>query len=120
MTTKTFQKGDVLDWTNGGSAKSAGAVVELKHNVGIALTDIAGSAVGAVAVEGVFLVAKATGQAWLQGEKLLWDTSAQKFDYSGATPASGDIMGAAIAFAAAASGDTTGYVKLTPGNCTLS
>lgn len=120
--TKVYQeKGDVVQYTNAGSAIAAGAVVGLKHCVGIALTDIAASTgVGSVALEGVFQVPKTTGTAWANGEKLLWDVSASKFDGSGAAPATGDIMGAAIAFGAALSADAVAYVKLTPGNATLS
>lgn len=119
MTTKQVQQGDVLDYTAGGAIAS-GAVVELKHSVGIALKAAAASGdVIPVAVEGVYTAAKVTGTAWLTGEKLIWDTSAQKFDASSATPATGDITGAAIAFGPAASGDATASVKLTPGNATL-
>jgi predicted RecA/RadA family phage recombinase len=120
MTSKFIQRGDVVTYTNAGSAIAAGAVVNFKHHLGVALTDIAASTgTGAVAVEGVFYVPKVTGTAWLQGEKLLWDVSALKFDASSATPATGDIMGACVAFGAAASADAFGYVKLTPGNATL-
>jgi predicted RecA/RadA family phage recombinase len=121
MTNKYLQEGNVVTYANAGAAIAAGAVVGLKHSVGVALTDIAATTgVGSVAIEGVFQVPKVTGTAWLQGEKLLWDVSAGKFDASGATPATGDIMGAAVAFGAAASADAFGYVKLTPGNATLS
>jgi len=68
-----------------------------------------------VAMEGVFTLPKATGQAWTTGMKLLWDVSAAKFDYSGATPATGDISVCCVAWAAAASGDTTGQVKINVG-----
>jgi predicted RecA/RadA family phage recombinase len=112
---------DVIPWTNGtGSAVAAGAVVVLKHTIGIALVDIPNGAVGSVAIGGVISgVAKVNTTAWLQGEKLLWDVSAAKFDNSAATPATGDIMGGAIAWLAAGSSDTTGSIKLTPGNTTL-
>ena len=113
--------GSVMPYTNStGSAIAVGAVVTLKHCIGIALVDIADGAVGSVAVDGVVRdLPKATGHAWAQGEKLVWDVSAGKFDYSGATPATGDITGGAIAWLVAASGDTTGVIKLTPGNNTL-
>lgn len=120
MTTKYLQDGDVLTYTNAGSAITSGSVVGLKHCVGVALADIAASTgTGPVALEGVFLVPKTTGTAWANGEKLLWDVSASKFDGSGATPATGDIMGAAIAWGAALSADATAYVKLCQGNTTL-
>lgn len=119
MTTKAVQRGDVLDWVNGGSAKVSGAPIEIKHMLGVALTDIAGSATGAVAIEGVFTMPKVSGAVFVQGEKLIWDTSAQGFDDSAATPATGDITGAAIAMVAGGNGETTCVVKLTPGNATL-
>lgn len=119
MTTKFVQKGDVLTYTNGGTARSSGAVVELKHCLGVALADIAANAVGAVAIEGCFTVPKVSAAVWVVGEKLVWDTSAGAFDDSLATPAAGDITGAAIAMAAGANGETTAVVKLTPGNATL-
>lgn len=103
-----------------GAAIAAGAVVLLKHSLGIALVDIGVGAIGTVAIGGVVRdVAKVTGAAWVQGEKLQWDVSASKFAGSGATPATGDITGAAIAWLAAASGDALGVIKLTPGNTTL-
>lgn len=115
-----LRPGNTVNYTNAGSAIAAGAIVALKHCLGIAITDIAATTgTGELAVEGVFLVPKATGTAWVNGEKLLWDTSAAKMDASGATPATGDIMGAAIAYGAAASADASAYIKLTPGNTTL-
>lgn len=112
---------DVMPWTNGtGSKVTSGSVVKAKHTIGIALVDIADGAVGSVAIGGVVSgVAKVTGGAWLQGEKLYYDVSASKFDNSAATPATGDIGGAAIAWIAAASADATGSIKLTPGNTSI-
>jgi predicted RecA/RadA family phage recombinase len=113
--------GTVMPWTNGsGSDVAAGALVKLANTIGIALADIASGAVGSVAIGGVVRdVPKATGHAWAQGEKLIWDVSVSKFDYSGATPATGDVTGAAIAWLVAGSSDTTGVIKLTPGNTTV-
>jgi predicted RecA/RadA family phage recombinase len=56
---------------------------------------------------GVYSLPKATGAAWVQGDKLYWDASASKFTKTATanTPAG-------VAALAAASGDTTGYVKL--------
>lgn len=115
-----FQRGNVIDYANGGAAIVAGAIVGLKHCIGVARTAIAATTgVGAVDVEGVFYLPKVPGTAWLQGEKLIYDVSAGKMDASSATPATGDITGCGVAAYAAASGDAFGYVKLTPGNCTL-
>ena len=119
MTTKYAQKGDVINYVNAGSAIAADAVVAVKHCIGVALTDIANGATGAVALEGCFTVPKVSGAVWVQGEKLVWDSSAGAFDDSAATPASGDITGGAVAMAAGANGETTAVVKLTPGNATL-
>lgn len=112
---------DVIPWTNTtGSAVVAGAVVKLSHTLGIALVDIANGAVGSVAIGGVVSgVVKVSGAAWTQGMKLLWDVSASAFDSSAAVAASGDVLGGAIAWLAAASGDVVGSIRLTPGNTTL-
>jgi predicted RecA/RadA family phage recombinase len=119
MTTKFAQRGDVVNYTASG-AVAAGAIVELKHCIGVALSAAAASGdVIAVGIEGCFTVPKVSGAVWVQGEKLVWDTSAGAFDDSAATPATGDITGAAIAMAAGGNGETTAVVKLTPGNATL-
>jgi predicted RecA/RadA family phage recombinase len=119
MTDKYVQRGEVVTWTNSGSAVAAGAVVKMQNMVGVALTDIGAGASGSVAIEGVFTVPKASGAVFVQGEKLLWDVSAGNFDDSAATPATGDVMGAVVAMAAGANGETTCTVKLTPGNTTV-
>lgn len=120
MTNLFSGEGERLPYTNAGAAIASGDVVPLKHSIGIALGAIAATTgTGTLAVEGVFTVPKVTGTAWLSGEKLIWDTSAGKFDASSATPATGDITGACIAFGPAASAAATGLIKLTPGNATL-
>lgn len=122
MSTNYQQKGDVIPWVNGtGADVSANAVVKLGNTLGVALEDIADGATGSVAVEGVFSgIAKVSGAVFAQGEKLIWDVSANSgagaFDDSSATPASGDVTGAAIAWAAGTDGQTTCTIKLTPGN----
>ena len=121
MTTKYQQDGGVITYANSGSAIAAGDVVVMGHTIGIALTGIAATTgSGAVAIEGVFSgVPKVTAAVFAQGEKLIWDVSAGKFDDSAATPASGDVTGAAIAWVAGTSSDTTCTIKLTPGNTTV-
>lgn len=110
--------GSVIPFTNGtGDDIAVGSIVVLANTIGVALVDIAKAAVGTVQIGGVARdIAKVTGTAWAQGEILVWDKSAAKFNGSGATPASGDVTGGAIAWLSAASGDTTGVIKLTPGN----
>ena len=85
------------------------------------LVDIAATTgTGAVAVEGVFSgVPKVTAAVFAQGEKLIWDVSAGKFDDSAAIPATGDVTGGAVAWVAGANLETTCTIKLTAGNATL-
>ena len=118
--TKTYvSEGNVVNYTNAGSAIAAGAVVVMGHTIGVALTDIAATTgVGAVAIEGVFTVPKVSAAVFAVGEKLIYDVSASEFDDSSATPATGDITGGVVAMVAGANAETTCVVKLTPGNAT--
>lgn len=118
MAKNFIQRGDVIDYTPSGSAIVSGAVVPLQHGIGVALADIADGATGPVAIEGVFSVPKVSAAVFVVGEKLIWDASASAFDDSSATPATGDLTGAAIAVQAGANTETTCVVKLTPGNVT--
>jgi predicted RecA/RadA family phage recombinase len=115
------QKGDHIAWVNGtGVAVVAGQVVAIGHMIGIAVEDIAIAGTGSVAVEGVFSnIPKVAAAVFVQGEKLIWDASAAKFDDSAATPATGDITGGVVAWVAGANLETTCTIKLTPGNATL-
>jgi len=108
------QEGRVIQWTNAGTAKAAGAVVVMGNTLGVALVDIAQNATGSVAIEGVFAVPKVSAAVIAQGESLVWDVSAGAFDDNAAIPATGDISGAAaLAFEAAGNGVTEIDVKLT-------
>ncbi|RDH86378.1 MAG: recombinase RecA [endosymbiont of Escarpia spicata] len=114
MTTKYQQDGNVIEYT-AGSAVSSGDVIAINDMVGVALADIAASATGSVRITGVFAtIAKVAGTAWNQGDAVDWDASASAFG-KGITTAAGDVTTAGIAFEAAASGDTTAVVMLTPG-----
>lgn len=105
MATNYVQAGRVIDWVNGtGGSKSAGSVIKMGNVLGVALVTIADGATGAVQVGGVFTVPKVSGAVIAQGESLTWDVSAGAFDDNAATPASGDVTGAA-AFAAEAAGN---------------
>jgi predicted RecA/RadA family phage recombinase len=125
MTRKVVHAGgddDVLEFTNtSGSTIAAGTLFKMSHTLAVALVDIPNNGTGNVAVGGIVgPVPKATGSAWVVGEKLLFDVSASNsMAGSGVAAATGDILGGAIAARAAASGDTVGYIKLTPGNTTL-
>lgn len=108
-------EGDVIQWTNGtGSAVVSGQVVAVGNILGVALVDIAAAASGSVATKGIFTVPKVTAAVIAQGESLVWDVSAAKFDDNAATPATGDISGApAVAMEAGTSSMTTLKVKFT-------
>jgi predicted RecA/RadA family phage recombinase len=117
--------GKVIPWTNtSGADVVSGQVVKVGSNLGVCLVNIVSGAVGSVALEGVFSgVPKVSAAVFAQGEKLVFDVSANgalgAFDDSAATPATGDITGAAIAWVAGANTETTCTIKLTPGNTTV-
>lgn len=114
--------GNVIQWTNGtGSAVASGQVVKVGNLIGVALVALAIGETGSVAVEGVFSgVPKVSAAVFAQGEKLVFDVSANgglgAFDDSAATPATGDVTGGAVAWAPGADTETTCTIKLTPGN----
>jgi predicted RecA/RadA family phage recombinase len=121
MAAKFLKVGDSVDYTAGADI-AKGDLVVMGHTIGIALEDIANGATGPVAIEGVFSgVPKVSAAVFAVGEKLILDVSAtpNAFDDSSATPATGDITGAAIAVVAGANGETTCTIKLTPGNATV-
>lgn len=84
--------------------------------VGCLVGSLFGVTVGAAAIsesveivtDGVFTLAKATGAAWTQGVKIYWDDTAKNCT---TTVGTNKLVG--VATAAAASGDTTGNVRLT-------
>lgn len=118
-------EGKTIEWTNTTNANVAsGQVVVVGHMLAVACEPIADDETGMVAIEGVFSgVPKVSAAVFVKGEKLVFDVSAGSgvgaFDDSAATPASGDITGGAVAWAAGGNGETTCTIKLTPGNTTL-
>ena len=113
-------------WTNGtGSAVSSGDIVVLGSTgdatLAVAAVDIANTATGTVYTNVGVTAAKVSAAVFAQGETLTWDSSASAFDDTSATPASGDVTGAASrADAAGANTETTCSVWLTgvPGTLT--
>lgn len=108
--------GKVLDYVNGtGATIAAGTFLAIGALVGCVVADIPDGETGAVAIEGAFTAPKTAGAAWTQGAILVFDVSAGEFGTPAQiTEATGDVTGGAVAFAAAASGDTSGVVLLTP------
>ncbi len=108
------QEGKVINWTNGGTAKAAGDVVRIGNVLGVCLVAVPAGASGAVALEGVFTAPKVSGAVIAQGESLTWAASASAFDDNLATPAAGDVTGAAaVAWVTAGAGVSTIAVKFT-------
>ena len=107
---KTYHKsGVVANVTASGAAIASGAVVILGALLGVAGNLIADGRTGPVYLAGVVKLTKLAGEAWTQGQRLFWDSVAEKIQV---TPTS---QFAGIAFIAAASADTTGYVDLNVG-----
>ncbi|WP_346839820.1 capsid cement protein [Microbulbifer sp. SAOS-129_SWC] len=109
------QEGKVLSFTNStGSDIAAGDVVVMGAVLAVALSDIVDGESGSVQTQEVFIVPKVSGAVIAQGEDLTWDVSAAAFDDNQATPATGDITGAAaFAAEAAGAGVTTIAVRFT-------
>ena len=113
MATNFKQPGLVLDYVAGSNITS-GSVVKVGNILGVALADIDSGDTGPVQIEGVFEVPKVSGAVIAQGESLTWDVSAGAFDDNAATPATGDVTGAAaVAFEAKGASTTTLLVKFT-------
>lgn len=121
MTTKYVEAGETMDYANSsGSTITAGTPVVVGEQIGIVLEDIADGATGVLAMSGVFNVPKVDAAVIAQGDSVIWDASAGKFDDNAATPATGDVSGCCIAWEA--KGATTGEeiaVKLNVGKGTV-
>lgn len=109
------QDGERITYTNGGATTiSGGTVVVIGNLLGVACGDITAGATGECATCGVYTVPKVSGAVIAQGESLTWDVSAGAFDDNAATPATGDITGAAaVAWEAKGSSTTTIKVRFT-------
>lgn len=105
------QRGDIIDFVAGSTIVS-GQLVAVGDRVGVAVTDIANGATGAVRVDGVCEVPKASPLAITQGATLYFDATEGELTTS--TDGTGSLVNAAAgyAFAAALSADTTVLVKL--------
>lgn len=101
-------EGVALDLT-APAAVTAGDPVKVGGLIVVPAADAASGDTFVGYVHGVFDVDKATGAAWAEGDTLYWDDTAKKF-----TKTTTSNTKCAVAVAAAASGDTTGRVKLIP------
>lgn len=99
------QLGDSIDYTPS-AAVSAGDVVVFGTIIGIAKLDIAANTLGALAVDGVFSIAKGTG-AITAGAAVYWDSTNKVI-----TTTSNNNTVAGVAVAAAASDSDTVLVLI--------
>lgn len=104
------EEGEILQYTNAGSAISAGDFVVIGNRVGCAVTDIAATTgVGSVRMVGVFSASKDGDEAFTVGQELFYDTSDSTFTGT----ATGNKW-AGYAYEAAGSSATSCVVKLEP------
>ena len=117
MSTNQAQPGRIVNIIAGGAVVS-GSVNVVGNYIGVALNSAAASGdVYPLAVEGVFTLAKKTGETWADGDKLYWDASAATASNVYISAAAGNFVGVADAIAASAA--TTGPCKLRGGAKTL-
>lgn len=102
------QTGDVVTLTAPGGGVTAGTALLISSLVVVPATTVAAGLPFDAHVAGVFVLAKATGNAWVEGQVLYYDSSNNNF----VVAASATARRAGSAVAAAASGDTTGVVRL--------
>ena len=107
MNAKYSQRGETIDYANGGSTTiAAGSIVSLTTRVGIAGTDIAAGAVGPIHMVGVFELTKDAAAITL-GAAVYYDVSEDCF-----TATATDNILAGYAASAALAADTVCLVKL--------
>lgn len=92
-----------------GANIASGAGVLVGSLFGVAETDIANGAQGAILTEGVFDLPKAPSQAWTVGALIYWDGANNR-----CTNVAGSlkIIGVAVAAVGGGAGETTGRVRL--------
>ena len=116
MARNFIQDGDTLDIVVA-AAVTSGTPIAVGALAGIPLTSAAIGVTAAVRVVGVWSVPKMAGAAFTVGQRVNFRPSASAFTLG--TPVAGDLIGAGIAVAAAASGDLTATVRLSPGVATI-
>lgn len=110
MDARYVQRGDAIDHVPAADV-AAGEVVVVGKLVGVAKLDIRAGELGALALTGVYEVAKASGTAFAAGAEVGWDPAARKAVAAGASGSA--KAGHAIADADAA--DATVFVRLQQG-----
>lgn len=95
MATNYVKSGDVIDYTNGGTAITAGEFVILGGIPFVALVDIANGETGSIQRGGVWDLLAVDGAAFTLGEDATFDVSAGRVDDAAAIAATGDVTGIA-------------------------
>lgn len=108
MPTNYVEPGNVQEFTAPSGGVTSGVPVLIGTLVVIPEVTVAVGARFNGALGGTWTVPKATGAAWTEGQVLYFDSTAGNF----ATAQSATARRAGTAMAAAASGDTTGVVRL--------
>ncbi len=106
------RKGDTINIINATVAYTSGVPDVIGVLLAIPVTDIAIGSDGAAAIDGSFVLPKASATVIAQGALVGWDDVAKQVV---ATAAIGNLAGFGVALDAAASGATTVNVRLLPG-----
>lgn len=105
------QQGDIVEVAAAAAAVAAGQPVAIGAILAVANGPASVGEPYNAKRTGVFVLPKAAGAAWAQGQPLRWDVETGAFAAGGAASA-GDVTGAAFAFEAAAATATAGAVCL--------
>ena len=117
MASNGVTNGDTIQWTApADGAVSTGDAVGVGKVLGVAHEDIAVGETKTLEIVGVWNIPKGN-VAIAQGALLNWDASADSL-ITGNANAAGDITGAAVAWKAAAAGDSHVAARLSPGSGT--
>lgn len=108
MSSTFLQEGDILDLTSPTGGVVAGVAILVGSLVVVPVATTAQTLPFEARVTGVFTLAKTAGATWSEGQVLYFDSAAGSF----ATAQSATARRAGVAVAAAASGDTSGKVRL--------
>ena len=108
MDARYVQRGDAIDYTPMADVAAGDMVVLAGKVVGVAKLDIKAGELGALALAGVYEVAKAPGAAFDAGAEVGWNPSEKRAEADGAVK-----LGHAVAAAAAT--DATVLVRLCQG-----
>lgn len=104
-----IQDGDTIQFTTAG-AVAIGEVIEFTNMIGVALEAATASGRSiAVATRGVWQLAKETGVAFTQGQKVYWDAANNRVD------ATNTNIPCGYAWQAQGSADTTCLVRINEG-----